>query len=665
MSQAAAFDSAWATGVASRGRVPIVAKMLYTAFVVVLVPYYLHTYGPTNFLYFCDVALLMTVAAIWLESPLLASMPAVGIILPQLYWQIDFLAGLFGLPTSGMTGYMFDENLSLTARGLSFFHFWLPLLVVWLVWRLGYDRRALVAWTVLAWVNQLVCYFAMPAPPPPAGDPNLPVNINYVYGFSDTAPQTMMPQGVFFVGMMIGLPLLVFVPTHFFLCWAFGKSGAANGASRAEPKLVTAIALLLGVAIGASRGDAQTAVEPPDGFAALFDGQSLAGWHGGTTADPRTVTPDEQAERDAAVAAHWRVENGELVSDGEEPHLVTQQEFGDFELSLDWKLAPRGDSGVYLRSCPQVQIWDPLNEAERHNGADKGSGALWNNERHERFPLVLADRPVGEWNRMQIRIVGEIVKVVLNDKLVVDNVVLENFYERERPVFARGPIHLQTHGSEMRFDNVSVREIPMEEANQILAEIGGGEAGFAPLFNGMDFAGWIGATDKYEVADGAIRCKEGQGGDLLTEKEYANFVVRLEFKLPPGGNNGLAIRTPSADVDTAYEGLELQVLDDDAPQYADLHPYQYHGSIYGLAPAHRGYLRETGQWNYEEVTVDGDHVTVRLNGTTIVDADLATVRQNPADSKSHPGASRTVGHFGFAGHNEPVAFRNIRIKELP
>jgi hypothetical protein len=408
---------------------------------------------------------------------------------------------------------------------------------------------------------------------------------------------------------------------------------------------------------------AQPAGDPPSGFAALFDGESLAGWRGGTTHDPRSIAPEDQAKWDATVPLHWRVEDGELVNDGQEPHLVTDREFGDFELWIDWKLPPKGDSGIYLRGCPQVQLWDPTNEADFANGADKGSGALWNNERHERFPPEVADRPRGEWNRMYIRMIGEHVKVVLNDKVVVDNVVLENYYDRKRPVFARGPIHLQTHGSETRFDNIFVREIPPEEANEILAKIGPSDSEFERVFNGVDLSGWIGATDNYEVVDGAIRCKEGKGGNLLFDKEVGNAVIRFEFKLPPGGNNGLAIRTPGPDVDSAYEGVELQVLDDDDPRYADLHDYQVHGSAYGLAPAHRGYLRTTGEWNYEQVTLEGDRVQVRLNGTKILDVNLAEARKNPMDGREHPGAARKTGYFGFAGHNDPVAFRNIRVKE--
>jgi hypothetical protein len=199
------------------GRVPLWVKLLYTAFCCVLVPKYLKDYGATNFLYFCDVALLMTLAAVWREDPLLASMPAVGILVPQAIWIADFLAGLAGVPLLGMTQYMFDAKIPLFTRGLSSFHFWLPLFLVWLIWRLGYDRRALLGWTVLASVLILVCYFLMPAPPAPAGNPNLPVNINYVFGLSGEAPQTWFPQGVYLALLLVVLPAAAFIPTHLVL----------------------------------------------------------------------------------------------------------------------------------------------------------------------------------------------------------------------------------------------------------------------------------------------------------------------------------------------------------------------------------------------------------------------------------------------------------------
>ena len=197
---------------ASETRIPLWFKLAYTAFCAVLVPTYLLYYGPTNFLYFCDVALLTALAAIWLESPLLASAPAVGILLPQALWAIDFLCAAAGIELTGMTAYMFDANLPLFTRGLSFFHFWLPFVLAWLVWRLGYDRRAFAVWTVAAWVLLSVCYFLMPAPP--AANPNLPVNINYVFGMSDAAAQSFMPGPLWFAMLLVGLPVLIFYPTH-------------------------------------------------------------------------------------------------------------------------------------------------------------------------------------------------------------------------------------------------------------------------------------------------------------------------------------------------------------------------------------------------------------------------------------------------------------------
>ncbi|MEX0728164.1 MAG: hypothetical protein WD065_17985 [Planctomycetaceae bacterium] len=204
-------------------RVPLGVKLVYTAFVCVLVPYYWSAYGPTNFLYFCDVALLMTLAAMWTESPLLASMPAVGILLPQTFWCIDFLGSFIGLPVTGMTAYMFDPSLTLFTRGLSFFHFWLPFLLLWLVWQLGYDRRAMKLWTVLAWGLMLTSYFLLPAPAAPRENPNVPVNVNYVYGFDESAPQTWVPPLAFLAIMMTALPLIVFAPTHVFLAKVFGR----------------------------------------------------------------------------------------------------------------------------------------------------------------------------------------------------------------------------------------------------------------------------------------------------------------------------------------------------------------------------------------------------------------------------------------------------------
>lgn len=198
-------------------RIPLWVKLAYTAFMCILVPIYLRDYGPTNFLYYCDVALLMTLVAIWREDSLWASVPAVGILLPQAFWMADFLGRSIGLPVCGMTEYMFDPNIPLFTRGLSFFHFWLPLFLIWILWRLGYDRRAVRVWTVVAWGLMPVCYFCMPGPSKSLGKLGVPVNINYVYGLSSTEPQIWMPPLVYLGLLFVVLPLGVYLPTHLIL----------------------------------------------------------------------------------------------------------------------------------------------------------------------------------------------------------------------------------------------------------------------------------------------------------------------------------------------------------------------------------------------------------------------------------------------------------------
>lgn len=194
---------------------PLVLKLGYSAFMAVLIPVYITYYGPANFLYFCDVALLLTLAGIWREDRLMISMAAVGILAPQLLWLVDFFAHFAGMPITGVTDYMSDAKKPLFLRGLSLFHGWLPLLLLYLVWRNGYDRRALAAWTMLAWLIILICYFLMPMPRPEPG--NAAVNINYVHGFSDTAAQTWMHPLLWVALMIVALPALLFWPTHLLL----------------------------------------------------------------------------------------------------------------------------------------------------------------------------------------------------------------------------------------------------------------------------------------------------------------------------------------------------------------------------------------------------------------------------------------------------------------
>ncbi len=195
-------------------RVPLAAKLAYTAFVAVLVPHYWQAYGPTNFLYFCDIALLLTCVAMWAESALLASACGVGILLPQALWMADFLSTWLGMPITGMTDYMFQETIPLFARFLSFFHFWLPIVIAWLILRLGYDRRGLWLWWGVGWAAMGASYLFLPMPPAPPENPALPVNVNYVFGFNDQAPQSWMPQPAYFALMLAVMPLLIWWPTH-------------------------------------------------------------------------------------------------------------------------------------------------------------------------------------------------------------------------------------------------------------------------------------------------------------------------------------------------------------------------------------------------------------------------------------------------------------------
>lgn len=408
---------------------------------------------------------------------------------------------------------------------------------------------------------------------------------------------------------------------------------------------------------------------PPEGFRSLFNGKDFTGWHGMPHYDPRKLAAMKEEDRKAQLDAwlkdtleHWRVENGEIVNDGKGPYLTTDAEFGDFELLIDYRTVAAADSGIYLRANPQVQIWDFTRAGGKWNrAADKGSGGLFNSPK--RFPgqepLVLADKPFGEWNRFRIRQVGARTDVWLNDQLVVDHAVMTNYYDPASPHFQRGPFQLQTHGGEIRWRNLFIREFTPEESNVILSR----HDGFTPLFNGRDLTGWQGDVESYEVVDGSISCRAGKGGNLFTKDEYQDFSVRLEFKLPPGGNNGLAIRYPGQGQPHLEAMCEVQVLDDDHEQYAKLDPRQYCGSVYGMIAAKRGFLRPAGAWNYEEVTAQGSKIRVELNGFVIVDGDVSKVSEFK-DNAVHPGRDRKSGFFGFAGHGDAVAFRNVAIKRL-
>ena len=563
---------------------------------------------------------------------------------------------------------------------------------------------------------------------------------------------------------------------------------------------------------------------PPEGFIALFNGEDLSGWIGVPHFDPRKLRAMSPEDRQAFldknwidVEKHWSVENGELVNDGKGPYLTTAEDYGDFELRLEYKTVPKADSGIYLRGVPQVQIWDTTEkDAKRAELMSKGSAGLFNNQKSPNYPLVKADKPFGQWNSLKITMIGESVTVVYNGKLVVNEVPLENYWDRSIPVFPVGPIQLQTHGGEIRFRNVYLREIPRmppeagylskdgmpfgegwmslfsengteaaqagdveyhvlfslqdgkpaeftigsaegenaramvltvspesgvtltdrqakddsipvantpavdsglkSEGNQHLyARVRGNsiqvwlnekmvvdvlyprrpqngtvrvsganvtsafvrnsaddprvemfdgkEEGFTPLYNGKDLSGWIGEKQGYDTQPNVLVATK-DSGNLFTKKSYGDFRFRFEFKLRPGANNGVAIRAP-LDGRASYDGIESQILDNTSEKYADLKTYQYHGSLYGVVPALRGYLKPIRHWNQQEIIAKGNHIKVILNGKVIVDGNLEKASQNgTVDGKDHPGVLNPTGHLGFLGHGHVIEFRNLRVKSL-
>ncbi len=229
---------------------------------------------------------------------------------------------------------------------------------------------------------------------------------------------------------------------------------------------VVACAIVLGSSLIASA--AQPVNVAPQGFTALFDGKDLAGWKGlvknpgQRAALSKEELAKQQAAADQRMREHWSVEDGALVFDGHGDAICTAQDYGDCELYVDWKIEPEGDSGIYLRGTPQVQIWDK----DRGLGKGIGSGGLYNNQKHPSKPTAVADHAAGEWNRFFIRMVGDRVSVTLNDQLVVDDVVLENFWERDKPIYPTGQIELQNHGSKLWFKNIYVKVLPPQAAEK-------------------------------------------------------------------------------------------------------------------------------------------------------------------------------------------------------
>ncbi|MCX6225670.1 MAG: DUF1080 domain-containing protein [Bacteroidia bacterium] len=410
------------------------------------------------------------------------------------------------------------------------------------------------------------------------------------------------------------------------------------------------------------------AAMPKDvGFVPMFNGKDLTGWQG-LVENPvarAKMTKEELALKqkavDATIGESWTVKDGMIVFNGKGNNLCSVKDYGDFEMWVDWRITKSGDSGIYLRGSPQVQIWDT---SRIDAGAQVGSGGLYNNQKNPSKPTQVADNPVNDWNTFYIKMIGERVTVILNGITVVDNVTLENYWDRNIPIFPKGAIELQAHGTDLGFRDIYVREIKSETYGLTVSEQADG---FTALFNGKNLDGWVGNKTDYTVDNSEISVAPtggGGSGNLFTEKEYSDFALRFEYQLTPGANNGIGIRAPLLG-DAAYVGMEIQVLDNTAPIYANLQKYQYHGSVYGVIPARREFAKPLGEWNEEEIWIQGTRIKVTLNGTVIVDGDIAEASKNGTlDHNEHPGLKNAKGHIGFLGHGSVLRFRNVRIKTL-
>ncbi len=406
--------------------------------------------------------------------------------------------------------------------------------------------------------------------------------------------------------------------------------------------------------------ESSNSASTPKGFTTLFNGKDLTDWKG-LVGNPKTraaMAAEELAEAqkkaDAQMREHWSVRDGVLVFDGkgENAHLCTEKEYGDFEMRLDWKIGRGGDSGVYLRGCPQVQIWDPAQWPE-------GSGGLYNNQLYPSKPHVRADRPIGEWNTFIIRMIGDRVTVHLNEKLVVADVPMENYWSREEPLPARGQIELQSHGSPLYFRDIAIREIPPAEA-----QAHRGTPGWRSLFHGSSLQQWQVKPGTWEVEEGAAVCRGG--AYLWSDQQYEDFILELEFKIPEKGNSGIFFRTADLN-DPVQTGIELQVYD----TYGQEPTRNSCGAIYDVMAPKVNAVRKPGEWNHVVLRCEGPRIWAAMNGEEIIEMNLdrwTTAGENPDGTKNKfKTAYKEMprrGYVGFQDHGNPVWYRNIRIKPL-
>ena len=372
--------------------------------------------------------------------------------------------------------------------------------------------------------------------------------------------------------------------------------------------------------------DAELTAAPPPGFAELFNGRDFQGWTSG------------------GGVSRSRVIEGVLVTAGaDEGAVTTIGEYANFELRLEYRRSGGAIAEMGVRGVSQARILGAAKEQEGRR-ADES------------------------WQHMRMILVGSRASVWVDDRLTVDHAALENVAlnglpaNRAKPLPARGPIQLQSRAGEVRWRNLWLREIGNKEATEILARRDA--RAFKTIFNGRNLEDWAGNLEAVEAKAGVLLWRAGQKGTVYWNRVLTDFVVRVEFVVPPGGNNGLALRYPGEGI-PAYDGMgEIQLRDDSATPL-DKEERQAHGALYGKIGSIRGYQLPVGEWNFQEVTVRGSRIIVELNGNIILDGDVSTLDPTTFMAKRpHPGNDRPSGYFGFAGHTDPFQFRQISIKEL-
>ena len=366
-----------------------------------------------------------------------------------------------------------------------------------------------------------------------------------------------------------------------------------------------------------------------------------------------------QLEADAAMAQKWSLTDGILTAQANAPAIQFPKQYENFEMILDWKTP--GEAGIAVRAIPQIRL-----------GGVSGTGMLADDK-----GVADADNRPGNWNTLYVKVVDDRITVFENDVKIVENAVMTNPDMPGEPVGICGCIELIAGTAPVEFRNVYVNELPSTPVFELSAE----EAaeGFEVLFDGRSLHKWTGNTTNYVPLNGTIdvTAQYGGSGNLYTKKEYSDFVLRFEFRfIREGVNNGIGIRTPMG-VDAAFEGMEIQILDHDAPIYKDIKNYQQHGSVYGIIPAKRVKFPPLGDWNVEEIRAVGDRITVTVNGEVILDGNIREACQGHCvgdpgekgnhymiDHRNHPGLFNKSGHLGLLGHGAGIQFRNLRVLDL-